>query len=245
MQGIIALHVDDFIFAGSAKFFAKIVVRLKRVFVVGEPDRRKFSYVGWQVQQPKNGEVLVDQDIFLRHLEDLNKEGLVGTKMEEVSDELQRRFRAVMGSINWLSCNTRPDLSYEVMELFCTFGKATVDDYRKASRLVKKEKEQGLSVKYHRLGEEKELVVLVYGDGAYASFPDISSCAGKLVLVVGEEGKCAPLAWGSNKISRVVRSPLEAETMSMIDVYVHDVHKGSDRNKLLNKIGTWKKNSKP
>ena len=46
--GCLAVHVDDFVYAGNNQFFRNIVDHLKRTFVVGEPGRRKFSYVGWQ-----------------------------------------------------------------------------------------------------------------------------------------------------------------------------------------------------
>ena len=87
-------------------------------------------------------------------------------KTEVASDVYQKKFRAAVGSVNWLCGNTRPDLSYEVMELSTKFGKATVSDDRAAGRLIKKAKEQSLVLKFQRLGEARELVVLVYGDGA-------------------------------------------------------------------------------
>ena len=55
------------------------------------------------------------------------------------------------------------------------------------------------------------------GDGAHGNLSDgVSSAEGKLVLAVGG-GKCCPLTWASNKIDRVVRSPLAAETVAYTD----------------------------
>ena len=60
--------------------------------------------------------------------------------------------------------------------------------------------------------------MLVYADGAQASLPDnVSSCAGRVILLVGEDGRSAPLIWGCNRIKRVVRNPLAAETMAKMD----------------------------
>ena len=42
-------------------------------------------------------------------------------------------------------------------------------------------------------------------------------CQGKLVLVVGEKGGCAPIFWDSNKIARVDTDPLAAEILAMAD----------------------------
>ena len=43
----------------------------------------------------------------------------------------------------------------------------------------------------------------------------MSTVGVKLVLFVGEDGRCSPLSWGSNAITRVVRSPLVAETLAL------------------------------
>ena len=75
-----------------------------------------------------------------------------------------------------------------------------------------------MSVKIPRLGPLENVVILAFGDGAWASLPDgVSSCSGKLVLAVGRNGASVPLAWGANKTNRIVRSPLAAEAMAMMD----------------------------
>ena len=219
VAGILAVHVDDFLYGGNKEFHRLVIGNLKRVFVVGEVERKDFYYVGWQVQQTPEEEIVISQEAFVKHVDDLETEELRGrNKAEEVDDNLQSLFRGAVGSVNWLSCNTRPDLASEVMELSTKFGKATVGDMRSASRLIQKAKEQKLSVKFPKLGPIGNLVVLVYGDGAFASLPDgVSSCGGKLVLVVGDDGRCAPISWGSNKMTRIVRSPLAAEAVAMMD----------------------------
>ena len=117
-----------------------------------------------------------------------------------------------------MNINTRPDLAYEIVELSTKFGKATLKDMRQAARLIKKARDRPLRIKFKHLGDLRELKFLVYGDAAHASLPDgTSSCGGKLVLLLGKDGKCAPLMWGSNKLKRIARSPLAAETMAMLD----------------------------
>ena len=219
LAGILGLHVDDFLYCGLEQFHTAVINSLLQAFVMGEVERRRFSYVGWQLEQSKAGQVTVSQEGFLKNLEDLDVTELRGVGKEvKVDQDFQHLFRAAVGSINWVSCNTRPDLAYEVMELSTKFGHATVQDLRQASRLVKKAREQGLSLKFKRLGPVEDLKVVMYGDASHASLPDkVSSCEGRVILVVGQEGRCAPLAWACNKIKRVVRSPLAAETMAMMD----------------------------
>lgn len=41
--------------------------------------------------------------------------------------------------------------------------------------------------------------------------------AGYVVLLVGENGRCCPIAWKSNKVKRVVGSTLAAETLACVN----------------------------
>ena len=226
IRGMVAVWVDDFLLAGNVEFYRKVPTVLKKVFVLGESERRDFTYVGWQIQQNKNGSIIVHQNNFLRSIEEMDKlPQNKYTKQEELDEELQSKYRGAVGAINWLATNTRPDVSFEVMALSCKFGKVTLQDFNRIARLQTKVKEQPLSLIYRRLGDPEQLTVVVYGDAAHASLHDgVSSVRGKLVLLVGEDGKCSPLAWGSNKMTRVVRSPLAAETLAMADAVEEGFH---------------------
>ena len=220
MIAVLAVHVDDFVYTGNKKFFNQVIKKLKVTLVVGEPERRHFCYVGWEVTQDDKGDITVSQDSFLRQLEDVDTSGLRGlSKTSKVPPQYQKVFRSAVGSVNWLAGTTRPDLCFEVMEMSTKFGRASVSDVRQAARLIKKAKEQSMKVRFPKLGNSEDIVILAYGDGAFASLPDhVSSCGGRLILAVGDNGVSAPLGWGSNKISRIVRSPLAAETVAMMDV---------------------------
>ncbi len=50
---------------------------------------------------------------------------------------------------------------------------------------------------------------------AHANIDGVGSMAGRIVLLVDESGRCCPLSWKSNKIRRVVKSTLAADTLSM------------------------------
>ena len=97
---MVALWVDDFIQCGDNRFYAKVVQELKRVFVLGKAERRDFTYVGWQVQQDGQRRVTVHQNSYLRNIEEVEKADIKGTKMEELSDVNQTRYRAGVGAMN-------------------------------------------------------------------------------------------------------------------------------------------------
>ena len=97
LSGLLGVHVDDFIYCGSRQFFTTLVRKLIEVFIVGEPETLKFSYVGWQIEQQDSGEIKVSQELFVKELEELDKTGMKGmNKTDRLSPENQQKFRSVV-----------------------------------------------------------------------------------------------------------------------------------------------------
>ena len=72
------------------------------------------------------------------------------------------------------------------------------------------------------LGKSNKLVL--YSDASFANLPDkVSSCMGYVILLVEDvkyskaEYKCCFISWKSNKIRRICRSTLAAETMAITE----------------------------
>ena len=96
IRGMVAVWVDDFLLAGNVKFYRKVPTVLKKVFVLGESERRDFTYVGWQIQQNKNGSIIVHQNNFLRSIEEMDKlPQNKYTKQEELDENLHLRITTV------------------------------------------------------------------------------------------------------------------------------------------------------
>ena len=132
--------------------------RLFELIVMGEPERRNFSYIGWKLEQEDLNTIYVSQENFLSNLEDIDFSRWKGEKGKEKLDkEGQTLLRSIVGKVNFINANTRPDLAYEVVELSFKFGKGQVKDLRKASRLLRKSKAQPLRIKFGRLGALENL----------------------------------------------------------------------------------------
>ena len=72
---------------------------------------------------------------------------------EMLKDEEQSHFRKLVGNINWLAMNTRPDLCFDAMEMACNFGKARVKDIKRAGRILSKAKNRGMELRFNNLGD--------------------------------------------------------------------------------------------
>ena len=59
MVAQVALHVDDFLHAGEELFKSTVSKKLSEVFKMGKTEEKKFKYVGFNIEQKKNG-IIID-----------------------------------------------------------------------------------------------------------------------------------------------------------------------------------------
>ena len=176
---MLVLHVDDLMVATNGSAFSeKTVDLLFNRFPFGEWSKVADSasgvtYCGKEIVVTKeNG-----QDIIL-----LKQKGFVDGRLEtvpvsperkktpdaEVTEEERSDFRSVLGSLQWLSNQSRPDISFMVNQLQKRVNKLTVRDLEVANRVVKIVKSVEGCLRFHDLG--KDVAVVSWHDaGLYNS----------------------------------------------------------------------------
>ena len=217
LEGIITCHVDDFLWCGSTRFEKEVIEKLRQVFLLGSEESEIFRYLGLQIHQQSDKVIKVHQ---MQQAEELQEPNLSPERRMQKDSELSPAeltlLRGVAGRINWLATQTRPDLSFDVCDLSCSVRDPKVADLQRAAKVVRKAQSARVSLKYPRLDLSQSSVV-VYSDASYGNLPDGSSQGGYVVFLKDKKGKCAPLAWSSSKIKRIVRSTLAAECMALQD----------------------------
>ena len=212
-EGIIVIHVDDFLYGGSQKFKKKIE-EIQEKFIVGSNFDAPFKYVGLDVNRNEKS-IIVEQSSYINRIEESDMKNR-NDKFKPLEKHEQREYRAICGQLNWVASQTRPDLSFEVCRLSTSLNSATVDDLMQANKAVRKCKQRSVSIKFPQL--QKPLHLVAFCDASYANLRDGSSQGGIIVFLKGKNGKVAPLSWASRKIRRVCRSTLTAETLALLEV---------------------------
>ena len=60
--------------------------------------------------------------------------------------------------------------------------------------------------------------LILFSDASFANLPDsVSSSLGYVIFMADCNGKCSTISWRSNKIRRICRSTLAAESMALIE----------------------------
>ena len=212
-EGIIVIHVDDFLYGGSTQFERKIE-EIRQKFIVGSEFSTPFKYVGLNVNKI-NEAIIIDQHNYIENTEEVDIINR-SDKARALNVDEQREYRGVCGQLNWVASQTRPDLSFDVCRLSTSLNGATVDELIQANKAVRKCKQRSVSIKFPRL--EKPLHLEAFCDASYANLKGGSSQGGMIIFLKGKNGKISPLSWSSRKIKRVCRSTLTAETMALLEV---------------------------
>ena len=219
LSGVMCVHVDDILLGGTSDFFASIVKPMKEQLTVGTfCDGEFFKYIGVNVVQ-KDGIIGLHQNDYVDSLEAI---GLTQARASRRLDKLGKRelhdFRALVGQLNWLGTQTRPDISFDVCELSTVLNAATVDDALRVNKVVKKVKQRRVTLQFQPLDCADGFTIECYGDASFGNLSNGGSQGGFVIFLVDSHGAKCPLAWQSKKVRRVVKSSLAAETLALLDV---------------------------
>lgn len=218
LGGIIYLYVDDFLHLGGSTFEEEVVRKIHKVYKIGKMESGNFSYTGLQVHSTDAG-IVVNQADYISNLENV-----------EVPRELKRSdlinqagkspLRQAVGQANWAARRTRPEVSFDLMELSMKFNSTTVAGLIRANKVIEKLKSNQSSIVFPKL--KGSLKFITHSDASFANLIDgVSSGRGHVIFLTDEANKAAPLGWTTNKVRRVVTSTLAAEALSLEDCLSH------------------------
>ena len=216
LDGILVSHIDDFLHGGSLEFDNHVMDSLRENFLAGKLEQKNFTYVGLEIDQDRTG-ITVTQNEYIDSLEMIE---ISSERAKKKTDLLSKSeltsYRSAVGSLNWVVQTTRPDVAFDMLVLSMKFQSGTVEDLLSLNKVIKKVKLKEGIVRFPCIGDPKEWKIFVFPDASFANLPDgVSSAMAYVVFLVGT-GVCV-LNWKSNKIVRVVKSTLAAETLALAE----------------------------
>ena len=217
LGGIIIIWVDDFFYSGTKKFEDNVISKLENIFKIGRVEHNDFVYTGLAVKKDQEG-ITLNQSKYTDKLQQAVLRG--GLQSRPLDKEEQTLYRKLTGQLNWAATQTRPDMSYTVVELSMMFNKSCLEDLKRANKSIVKLKSEQVHLRYPKLTGSLKLVT--FCDAAFRNLPDqISSGTGHIVFLADSQGRSAPLGWKSNKAKRVVGSTVAAEGLSLQQTIDH------------------------
>ena len=96
------------------------------------------------------------------------KEG--NRKRNDILNEKEKHdYRAIVGQLNWMCTQTRPDISFDVCELSSVFENCKVEDALRLNKVVKKYQSRNVVLSYPRLGHYKGWSIGCYSDASFGN----------------------------------------------------------------------------
>ena len=213
LSGVFLMHVDDFLWGGTKHFEEHVINKIRNKFQISQQSSRAFKYIGMELEQDDEG-IRINQNLYSESIKPIS------IKVDRHKDcfvdkEEYDHLRTLIGQLNWLCINTRPDIAYDVLELSCDLKKPKVSNLIKANKVLKKVKLNQCNLYFPKLGNLNNINIITYSDASHANLPDgTSSAGGFIIFLQGENGNSCPIYWESKKIKRIVRSTLAAETLA-------------------------------
>ena len=195
LQGIIASHVDDFIFEGSKMFLSKVINPLKEIFCISHEEAIMFKYTDLHIKQCLS-EIQVDQRGYVENIKPIALGKRRSTrKYDDFNQDGREEFRTICGQLNWVSRNTGPETSYDTCILSNAMKTCKIEDVLAGNKVIKRLKSEDLALRFPSLGSIMDCKLIAYTDASYANLPDGSPQGAFVVLLANSEGLFAPLAW--------------------------------------------------
>ena len=143
--------------------------------------------------------------------------GRSGHKSSLLTDAEKTDYRSIVGQLNWVATQTRPDILFDVCDLSSRYKTAVVADLVRVNKVLTYLKHDQVKVKIPKLENIDGCSLHCYTDASFANHPDGSSQVGLIIFLASSDGNRCPIYWQSKKARRVVKSTLAAETMALLD----------------------------
>ena len=105
------LNVDDFFLTGSKLFNEHAVKDLINKFKIGKRKSGDFRCVGLNIKKEEAG-ISVNQDLYAEEIEEVTFDVTGRSNTDKFDQDETRLLREIAGQINWISSQTRPDVSF-------------------------------------------------------------------------------------------------------------------------------------
>lgn len=251
---ICALHVDDGFLVGNeaSKDFKDLKGRIDQKFNIKaweRVDEKGVQYLGMKVTMSKEG-VLTDD--MTQYIQQIEPEKVEGSVEEPLLPEHTTSFRRLIMRMRWPSQHILPEYMFKISVLAQKVTSATYGDLKEANKVLLQMK-QDVTDGYGRISYYP-----IKGDMCFVSFFDAglgkkdgAAQQGEVRLISSTEVaekvcRANLLEFHSNKISRVVRSSMAAESCAMTSAADKQLYNrllfGALRFGVLDVPCEWRKN---
>ena len=222
LMGIIVIHVDDFLFGGTAAFHDSVISKLKNVFTIGLEETQAMKYLGISIVQKLDG-IYMDTNRYLKSLKEIDTTGL-GEKSRKLDPSEVTLLKKLSGQLNWITTQTRVDMAFDNCTLGNSINNANVQTIFLANKCVRKAIRQSVSLYFPHHFDIMSSRIIAFSDASFANLPDRGSQGAYILFICDKHGEYCTITWQSRRIRRIVNSTIAAECLAAVEAAEAAVH---------------------
>ena len=221
LQGIIACHIDDFLYSGSESFHKNIIDKVKKKYVIGTIEDTVLTFTGWNLKQDNSG-IELSQHNYLDNI-CLDKfqhfANFTAKDTERLGESDQSCYRKIVGILNWMISTSKPGLSHACNVASTKLGKATKADAKQVYRTLLKAKADHEVIKFSNLGDPKTWVLDIYTDAALGKPADADTFIGDITFFKSKNNVRNVINWSAGKLDVPTVGILSGEAEAITNGY--------------------------
>ena len=195
LKGVFSTHVDNIFWGGTTNFKKNVIDMIKQIIQINKENQNNFTYLGLHIKQ--NGHATdVDQEGYISDINPIVIEDERNKKScEEITPYGRQQLRAVIGQLNWVSTQTRPDIVSDPCIASVSFKEAEVKDLLKVNKAIRKLQSESVHLKFTDLGDLRRCRVINYSNASYCNLSNEPSPGGFIIFICNQHNQVAPIQW--------------------------------------------------
>ena len=168
-DGILGVHVDDGLCGGNERFMLKLQ-QLEKVYPFGSQKVGNFTFTGIEMFQHPNKSITLSQTEYIKKIAPIK---ITPERRRDetlpVTPEEKMALRGLIGSLQYASVHTRPDLASRLSFLQSDINQATVETLMNANKTLHEAKRHSqVSIHIQPIACQ-DLRFLAFSDASFAS----------------------------------------------------------------------------
>ena len=152
--------------------------------MIGKENQSILQYLGINLKE-NDSKITIDEINFTENLKPINQ--------IDINRDTKDIIQAHIGKLLWMSCQTRPDIAFDVCQLGTNIKNSGEQDVKYANKVITYLKHDPAQIIYKQLGKDENSKLVMYANGSHGNLPDGGSQFGHSTFLAGENIKCSVL----------------------------------------------------
>ena len=176
-----------------------MIEELRKRFSAGKVEDKLFKYIGFKVEQSEK-EIILDHSEYVENMKTkILDPGRAGAKNELLNEQEQTTYRQIVGQLNWAVQGSRPEMSFDMIQLSTKLKQGKVEDLLRAIKKVNRMKDIKSFLTFPKLNKSSEIKVVVFTDASMGNINDGTGSIGAyIVWLLDKKKHCCPIPWNAH-----------------------------------------------